>query len=108
MRARVKHATPSTHDAMVDGPAHRRFSSIAQKWRDLAERRRDYYAELYRSGRWKRYYTEQELIERMREVADAVDQWGEIAPRSVAAPDKEFTKELTVDQILAARRRDAA
>jgi uncharacterized repeat protein (TIGR03809 family) len=93
---------------MVDGPAHQHFRTIAQKWRDLAERRRDYFADLYHSGRWKRYYTERELVERMREVADSVDLWAELAPRAEAAPDKEFTKELTVEQILAARRRNAA
>src|SRR5436853_6302419 len=35
---------------------------IARRWRGLAERRRAYLIELYRSGRWKRYYNEQEFL----------------------------------------------
>jgi uncharacterized repeat protein (TIGR03809 family) len=94
---------------MIDGPAHQRFRSIAQKWRDLAEKRRDYFADLYHSGRWKRYYTERELVERMREVAGSVDLWAEVAPRAEAQPVPGLTvPELTVEQILAARRREAA
>src|SRR5262249_47948362 len=48
--------------SMVDGQAHRQFCNIALKWRDLVERRRAYFAELYHSGRWKIYYTEQEFV----------------------------------------------
>jgi uncharacterized repeat protein (TIGR03809 family) len=72
---------------MVDGPAHRRFCTIAQKWRDLAEKRRDYYAELYRTGRWKIYYTEHEFVMRMREVAGVVDRWAAAAPRPADAAE---------------------
>jgi uncharacterized repeat protein (TIGR03809 family) len=71
---------------MLDGPAHRRFQTIAHKWRDLVEQRRDYFADLYRSGRWKIYYTEQEFVRRMREVAETVDLWAELAPRHAAEP----------------------
>jgi uncharacterized repeat protein (TIGR03809 family) len=70
----------ATVASMVDGTAHRRFGDIARKWRGLAEKRRDYFAELYRSGRWKIYYTEQEFVMRMREVTGVVDLWAEIAP----------------------------
>jgi uncharacterized repeat protein (TIGR03809 family) len=55
--------------------------NVAQKWRDLAERRRDHYAALYDSGRWKRYSSEAELLERMREVVALAETWAEIAPR---------------------------
>jgi uncharacterized repeat protein (TIGR03809 family) len=52
----------------------------AQKWRALAERRRAHFVELYRSGRWKRYYSEENFLERMREVIRASERWSEIAP----------------------------
>src|SRR5215207_6732308 len=41
---------------------------VAQRWRDLADRRRSHFIELYESGRWKLYYTEAEFILRLREV----------------------------------------
>ena len=32
---------------------------LTRKWRDLAEKRRAHLIELYDSGRWKHYYTEE-------------------------------------------------
>lgn len=53
---------------------------IAQRWRDLAERRRSHFIELYQSGRWKHYYSEADFILRMREVVQAAEQWEKLAP----------------------------
>jgi uncharacterized repeat protein (TIGR03809 family) len=61
-------------------PAHA-LAAVAQKWRTLAERRRDHLVEIYDSGRWKHYYTEGELLYRMREAIQQVERWAEIAPR---------------------------
>jgi uncharacterized repeat protein (TIGR03809 family) len=55
------------------------YGDIAQKWRDLAERRRAYFVELYDSGRWKRYYTEEQFVMRMREVVRAAEAWAHLA-----------------------------
>jgi hypothetical protein len=63
---------------MTDRPAFREFGKIAERWRDLAEKRRDYFAELYRSGRWKRYYEEDELVAQTREVAEICDRWATV------------------------------
>lgn len=63
---------------MTDRPAFREFGKIVEKWRDLAERRRDYFSELYRTGRWKRYYEEHELLAQTREVAQICDRWATI------------------------------
>jgi len=52
---------------------------IAQRWRDLAERRRSHFIELYQSGRWKHYYSEADFILRMREVVQAAEQWEKLA-----------------------------
>ena len=60
---------------MTDRPAFRELGKIAERWRDLAERRRDYFSELYRSGRWQRYYDEDELLAQIREVAQICDHW---------------------------------
>jgi uncharacterized repeat protein (TIGR03809 family) len=45
------------------------------RWRSLAERRRAHFVELYRSGRWKRYYTEEAFQAHMREVVRGVEAW---------------------------------
>jgi len=63
---------------------------ITQKWRALAERRRAHFIELYETGRWKHYYTEAELLARMREAIDLVETWETLAapadaPRPLAA-----------------------
>jgi uncharacterized repeat protein (TIGR03809 family) len=58
-----------------------RFDEIAQKWRNLAQRRRDYFIELYDSGRWKHYFGEEQFIECMRDAIQMSERWIEIAPR---------------------------
>jgi hypothetical protein len=52
------------------------LDAVAQKWRALAERRR----ELYDSGRWKHYYGEEQFLYRMREAIRLTQRWAEIAP----------------------------
>ncbi|MGI8526992.1 MAG: TIGR03809 family protein [Pseudolabrys sp.] len=59
----------------------RRFIVIAQGWSDLAERRRDYFVELYNSGRWKHYYDERQFVARMRDVVKAAEIWSKLAGR---------------------------
>ena len=56
-----------------------RFDAIARKWHDLAERRLAYFIELYRSGRWKHYYTEEQFLARMREAIHAAETWAQLA-----------------------------
>lgn len=52
---------------------------VTRRWRDLADRRRLHFIELYESGRWKLYYSEAEFIARMREVVAAAERWDKIA-----------------------------
>jgi uncharacterized repeat protein (TIGR03809 family) len=56
-------------------PAPHSYDTIARRWLDLAQRRLTYYEDLYRSGRWRHYYTEEALAERMRDVIKAVRLW---------------------------------
>ena len=56
------------------------MEEVAQKWRALAERRRAHFVELYHSGRWKRYYSEEKFLLRMREAIRVSERWAEIAP----------------------------
>ncbi|NVO14712.1 MAG: TIGR03809 family protein [Rhodoplanes sp.] len=50
-------------------------ASTSRKGLMLAERRRAHFVELYKTGRWKRYFTEHEFLARMREAVREVDQW---------------------------------
>ena len=56
------------------------IDSAARKWRDLAERRRDHLVELYRSGRWQHYYTDQEFVAEMRQAVALAERWAALAP----------------------------
>ena len=56
------------------------LDEVAQKWLALAERRRAHFVELYHTGRWKRYYSEEQFLLKMREAIKATDRWAEIAP----------------------------
>jgi hypothetical protein len=55
------------------------YDDVARKWLDLAERRRAYVVELRDSGRWKHYYTPEQLLEVMREVIRTRDRWAKLA-----------------------------
>jgi len=60
-------------------PGHA-LDEVAQKWRALAERRCAHFFELYYSGRWKHYYSEEQFLYRMREAIRLSERWAEIAP----------------------------
>lgn len=62
-------------------PAARKWECIALKWRNIAEQRRDHHLDLYKSGRWKHYYTDEEFLIEMRQAVVIADRWALIAPR---------------------------
>jgi len=56
------------------------LEQVSRKWRALADRRRAHLVELFHSGRWKRYYTEEQFLHRLRDAIRASERWAEIAP----------------------------
>lgn len=62
-----------------------RLDDVARKWRDLADRRLAYYTELYRSGRWRHYYTQEHFALRMLDVIRAAKAWADLAEKRPAA-----------------------
>ncbi|MEA2928892.1 MAG: hypothetical protein QOG38_1320 [Hyphomicrobiales bacterium] len=52
-----------------------------RKWHALAERRRAYFVELYRSGRWRRYYGEDAFLAHLRNVKADVEHWAKVLER---------------------------
>ena len=63
-----------------------RLSVITRQWHALAERRLAYYTELYRSGRWSRYYSKEHFALRMLDVIKAAKTWHDLAERSWGEP----------------------
>jgi uncharacterized repeat protein (TIGR03809 family) len=66
---------------MSDWHPEHALDQVALKWRSLAERRRAHLIELYKTGRWKRYYSEESFLRCMREAIRATERWADIAPR---------------------------
>jgi uncharacterized repeat protein (TIGR03809 family) len=62
---------------MADSPRHTSVDSV-RKWHSLAERRRRHFVELYRSERWRHYYTEEEFASQMRDVIHNVEVWEKV------------------------------
>jgi uncharacterized repeat protein (TIGR03809 family) len=52
-----------------------RGRDIVARWSALAERRLDYLTELYETGRWRRYHSEHDFLENIREAKGAVETW---------------------------------
>ena len=65
---------------MADTSVHTSIETV-RKWHMLAERRRRHYVELYRSERWRRYFTEEAFLLRMRDVIQNVETWAKILER---------------------------
>lgn len=57
------------------------YDGVARKWLALAERRTAHIVELRESGRWRYYYTAEELLDALREAIDSRDEWTRIAGR---------------------------
>jgi uncharacterized repeat protein (TIGR03809 family) len=63
-------------------------AEIAKRWHALAERRRVHFADLYDSGRWRKYYREQNFLSQMRETARMADAWDRVARVNGTMPAK--------------------
>jgi len=62
---------------------------MARRWQGLAERRRKHLIEMYRTGRWRHYYTEEQLTAQMRDAVRDIGRWSAASgepPAAEAAP----------------------
>ncbi len=90
---------------MFDSNTLRRFNKTAEKWRDLAEKRRLHFEELHQSGRWKYYYTESVFYRRLSKAAELVDIWDPVLPAEQVEPSPLPASTI---RTMSARRRSAA
>ena len=86
---------------MTDEQALRRFNKTAEKWRDLAEKRRLYFEDLHQSGRWKYYYTEAVFYQRLGKAAELVELWEPVLKARTELPSA--PKSPTVSPAISAR-----
>lgn len=52
-----------------------RGRDIVARWCELAEQRLDYLTDLFETGRWRRFHSEREFLENVREAKAAVETW---------------------------------
>ena len=64
----------------------RSTEDLARRWHALAERRRQHFADLYDSGRWRKYYREQNFLSQMRETARMAEAWDRVVRPQTAPP----------------------
>jgi hypothetical protein len=55
------------------------YENVARKWLALAERRKVHVFELRDSGRWRHYYTWEQLLDAVREAVNSRDEWARLA-----------------------------
>jgi len=63
-----------------------RGRDIVARWCELAEQRLDYLTDLFETGRWRRFHSEREFLENVREAKAAVETWRGLL-NSEASPD---------------------
>jgi hypothetical protein len=57
---------------------------IVSRWCNLAERRLEYLTELFETGRWRRFHSEQGFLENIREAKAAVETWRDLLSREAS------------------------
>jgi uncharacterized repeat protein (TIGR03809 family) len=60
---------------MSDSGSPRKPGDIARQLQSLAERRRQHLLELHRTGRWRRYYSEDQFVGHMRDSVRDIAWW---------------------------------
>ncbi|WP_338831560.1 TIGR03809 family protein [Bradyrhizobium sp. 27S5] len=61
-----------------------RGQQIVARWCNLAEQRLEHLTELFETGRWRRYHSEQAFLENIREARAAVEIWRELLSREAS------------------------
>jgi uncharacterized repeat protein (TIGR03809 family) len=61
---------------------------VVARWCNLAEQRLKYLTELFDSGRWRRFHTEQAFLENIREAKTAVETWRDLLSREASRDNR--------------------
>jgi uncharacterized repeat protein (TIGR03809 family) len=63
--------------------------NIGRRFQSLAEKRRRHLLELYRSGRWRHYFTEDQLASEVHAASRLIDSWKQYAEEQGEPPHVE-------------------
>ena len=61
-----------------------RGRDIVARWCNLAERRLEYLTELFETGRWRRFHSELEFLQNIKEAKAAVETWRNLLSREAS------------------------
>lgn len=61
---------------------------IVARWCNLAEKRLEHLTELFDSGRWRRFHSEQAFLENIREAKSAVETWRDLLSREASRDNR--------------------
>jgi uncharacterized repeat protein (TIGR03809 family) len=78
-----------------------RWDAVSLRWRDLAERRKAHFIELYETGRWKHYYTDVEFLAELRQAVAVADRWSKIVEAAEARRDDAHEERTARQEALA-------
>jgi hypothetical protein len=87
--------------------AARKWQAIALKWRDLADRRSAQHIELFQTGRWTHYYSDEKFLTEMRTAIMLARRWAAICP-TADRKDRLAEIEERLELALASKARLAA
>jgi len=65
---------------------------IVARWCALAEQRLEYLAELFETGRWRRFHSERAFLENIEEAKAAVKTWRELSSREASRDNRAIDK----------------
>lgn len=57
---------------------------VLARWCNLAEQRLEYLTDLFETGRWRRYHSEQAFLENIQEAKAAVETWRSLSAREAS------------------------
>src|SRR6201992_4308378 len=65
-----------------------RGRDVLARWCVLAEQRLEYLTELFDSGRWRRFHSELDFLENVREAKVAVETWRDLLSREASRDNR--------------------
>ena len=72
----------------MNGAFYQTSVEAVRRWHALAERRRNHMVDLYRSERWRRYYSEDTFRGLMRDVIQNAETWSKVLEDMDGVPPK--------------------
>ena len=61
---------------------------IIARWCNLAEQRLEYLTELFETGRWRRFHSEEAFLDNIREAKTALETWRDLMSREASRDNK--------------------